>query len=537
MRLYPLVALFAVLSLKCSPLQAQNQPTSRAPITLSGALEHSFTHRLGLLQKYGTSEAAVRSLMEAASTLPPEDAPALSRTKRRPLQTLLNFWHFEDYGLLLNRIASQEEAERRVRIVPTTWASVDYNKAAELEGKTLQQYLDMFPKKAAELAAAVSFGNIEVNDYIDMDREDNLFFLRLRSDFQYYNEDVDGLTMNWERDYTSDQGDFFEFHGAAMLDAYFGKLYHLNFRNGGSGELPSRTFLRIGAEWDRSTNGSEEDEDVRKYFGLVTFWTERLLPFYNSNNPQILQLGAMYEDDALTDVQNLKFVFNWEPRLQLMRGFRDSGFGQLLSIGRRMHFARSKPLSLLNLDDIPGVQKGEPVPGGLSEAGLAAVKFIQANGEQKADGSDLKASLTAAGLEEVRREMIKLREQFPDYFFVRPKIGLEQILDQSGIVQGGIAEEDLTLALRLRTGFTMFRELATFSYNLVGQSSIQNYDGFAIMHELRLDVKFLPQDKAIAEERGRLRPFLKAYLAYQNGEEAPSFRKVDRIAAGLSLQF
>jgi len=456
----------------------------------------------------------------------------ISRTKRIPRATgIPNVWHFEDYGLLLNPM-SEDEAMKRVRILPTPWSNLDYELAVRGEWETLEKYLGSKDDKTrkhmlSELAGAAVLGNIEVNDYVDLNKGDNLFFLRLRRDFQFYNEDVEGVTFNWKRDYESAKDDFFEFHGAVMLDAYLDPLYRFNITNPFSRKNedgtkveapPSRGFLRFGAEWDRSANGSEDDEDVRKYYALYTFWTQRLLPPYRSDNPQVLQIGALYEDDALADVQNLKMVFNWEPRLQLVRGFADTGLGQFFALGRRMYFADGNPFSILNMDDATG----------LSPEGEDFIKFVRSRGTE--------GKLTQSGLEEVQKKLTEKRDGDNDHFFIRPKAGLEQIFEQTGLIDGGIAEEDLTFALRLKTGFTLFNELATVSYNIVGQGSIQNYDGLAVMHEVRLDVKFVP--RLAADDRpGKFRPFAKAYLAYQNGEEAPSFRKVDRIAAGLSFQF
>ncbi len=469
----------------------------------------------------------------AAVVSPSQQAVSqIERTKRQPRETgLPNIWHFEDYGLLLNPM-TEEQARERVRILPTPWSNLEYQLAVEGEWKTLENYLgnkkqETRRRKLSELASAAVLGNIEVNDYVDLKEGDNLFFLRVRRDFQFYNEDVEGVTFNWERDYESASDDFWEFHGAVMLDAYLDPLYRFNLSNlvtrrneqGHKVEAPpSRGFLRFGAEWDRSANGSGDDEDVRKYYALYTFWTHRLLAPIRSDNPQVLQIGALYEDDALADLQNLKFVFNWEPRLQLVNGFSDSGLGQFFALGRRMYFADGNPLSILNMDDV----------GPLSAEGTEFIKFVQSRGKE--------GKLTQAGLEEVRNALTAQRQGDNDYFFIRPKAGLEQILEQSGLVDGVLAEENLTFAVRLKTGFTMFNELATISYNLVGQGSIQDYDGLAVMHELRLDVKFFPR-MAGDDRPGEFRPFAKGYLAYQNGEEAPSFRKVDRIAAGLSFQF
>lgn len=504
-----------------------------------GALYHTLKKAAGLIPyDEVASEIVSPSRAPAATDARPTSTDKtpdrIEYTKRLPRETgLPRIWHFEDYGLLLNPM-SLDEAMDRVHIVPTPWSNLDYELAVQSEWKTLESYLGSKDKPEqdrllSELAGAAVLGNIEVNDYVDLKEGDNLFFLRLRRDFQFYNEDVEGVTINWERDYESAKDDFYEFHGAVMLDAYLDPLYRFNISNllarknkeGQKIEAPpSRGFLRFGAEWDKSANGSEDDEDVRKYYALYTFWTHRLLPPLRSDNPQVLQIGALYEDDALADLQNLKMVFNWEPRLQLVNGFSPSGLGQFFALGRRMHFADGNPFTILNMDDVAGT--------GLSKDAEEFIRFVQSKGKE--------GKLSQIGLDEVRKALLERRNENNDHFFIRPKIGMEQIFEQTGLINGGLSEEDLTFALRLKTGFTLFNELATVSYNLVGQGSIQDYDGLAVMHEVRLDVKFFPR-LAGDDRPGEFRSFAKAYLAYQNGEEAPSFRKVDRIAAGLSFQF
>ena len=439
---------------------------------------------------------------------------------QEPLPTL---WeqgplHYPEYGLLLWPWGTND-SKQDIRIRPTAWADQSFQDAVNGESEARKKLEDL--EFARRIAASAMLGYIQVDNYLDLSPGTSALLMRIRQDTQFYNEDSEALLANWARDYNSDVGDFFEFHGAAMLDWYPSSLYHLNL----VGKDPLRTFLRFAAEWDRVNNdGSGQEVDTRRYTGLVTFWANAINSRHAYTHAQVIQLGAMYEDDAVYDLQNLKFIFNYEPRGQLLRGWIEkSNFGQFFGFGRH-RYGGDLPFNVFN-------STGDHTTDAAKEIG----KIIS--------GADPEKKLTGEMLRQLQDEVAaKFRgdsaaNRVLNYAFLRPSVGLDQILTQEGEADGALSLEDLTYNMKLKTGFTFMRQHARLAYNLVLQGSLADPSENALFQEVRLDVGLAPFNSDKRQQAAIYMPVANAYLAYQHGEQAPSFQKIDRIAAGISIKF
>lgn len=386
-----------------------------------------------------------------------------------PQEWLSGIWHFKDYGLLLNPAADHREI---LEVRPVLGG------AGDSQSKDIQDAINNFKIKIPENLQLIEAA--KVNDFIDLKPGKNAVLLRLRDNFQYYNEDAQGAKLSWSRDYTTDADDFLDIHAAAMLDFYLDPLYNSNllFK-----DHPSRFFLRLGAEIDRSTGGDlEEEQNIQRYYLLGTFWANDPKDFAGAPNP--IQFGAIFERDEIASQDRFKVLLNWEPAVVFFNGIE--GWWSNFAIGRRVKYERYRGLlNILNNDNV--------------------------------------TRSSAAGAAEPALDADSLRGP---YFYFRPKLGIESALGGSDGLLKDLGIGDYMLTAQLKTGLAVFEERLKIDYTAVGMHDLDGSgDEQHFFHRVRAEIA--PMKHA---DFG-------LYVEYTNGEQSPTFRKEDRISAGAVIRF
>lgn len=154
-----------------------------------------------------------------------------------------------------------------------------------------------------------------LNSQVEVVPGHSAVFLRIRKDFQYYNEDVPGASLLYSKQSGSEET--YDLHGALMLDLFVDGIS--NQAEADPGKKGFRPFFRLGAELDRSNLDADATENVQKYFALLALTANPDRD--NWTSPQFIQAGAVLERDVLADTENWKIVLNWTPRFLDTNGF------------------------------------------------------------------------------------------------------------------------------------------------------------------------------------------------------------------------
>lgn len=177
---------------------------------------------------------------------------------------------------------------------------------------------------------ADSYAGLGVNRVMLAKPGETHFYLRVRKDFQFDNEDTPGAEFLYQKDAGQDSA--MDVHATIMLDTYVGTM---------GKNLP---FFRLGAEFDRSTLEADKEENTQRFYALLTLRGAWL------DSPQPVQFGAVYDRDALHDTSGWKLILNWEPRFLMKNGF---------TLGNRQFY--KAPFTLANANESKEAEKAPPL--------------------------------------------------------------------------------------------------------------------------------------------------------------------------------
>lgn len=226
-----------------------------------------------------------------------------------------------------------------------------------------QEYLEKAKKRItssteASVKEALAKENILwTNDYEKLglnrqlrfrDETGSAILLRIREKFQMLNEETGGAQFLYADDRkSSDSG--YTFKGALMADFYLNSLYNLDSSFNNTNPLwienPFRFWVRAGAEWDADTLDAKNERDFSRQYLLLNFQgnpdqNAKILgiPGLEVTSPQFLQIGAVHEENHVTDEESLRWIVGWQPRFVVAEGWFGTDIGRGFSLNNRMYY-------------------------------------------------------------------------------------------------------------------------------------------------------------------------------------------------------
>jgi hypothetical protein len=369
-------------------------------------------------------------------------------------------------------------------------------------------------------ASAASNGILLLTDYekLGLNRQIRLMqsdteggsavLLRVRDKFQMLHEDTDAASFTYVDDRKADsQGT--QLDAAVMLDFYLGDLYNQN-----STVNSRRAWLRVGAEYHVNTLDASKETKTGSAYALVNFVANPDLDahllgvptFYRITSPQILQIGAAYDWNQITDKDDLRWVIGWQPRF-VLNADRLGFLSRALALGSRMYYSKGKLFDLY------------------------------------------KPRLTAT--EKATNDDAKVTNERSDIFsFVNPVVKIEG----GSEARGNQVEGELNLpnfrdnrsladfqkeviSYEVEAGFGFCDGRYVLSYSLQGMHLIADFGESHIWHELKAEFNIFGFTNAAGDAPKAATPTFSTYISYTKGEQAPHFEDVDELRVGAQLKF
>ncbi len=454
---------------------------------------------------------ALASLVSAQTIEPAQKRTALVKERHVPFSTLLGQPYSSTFGLSLWESDGAELEE----VIFRPWKDAD-PKTKGLEGRLHKIALDELTKSGT---VHTDFGKRGGNRQLGFkDNTGSALLFRLRDQFQYLNEDSNEAKFNYTSD--RDTGEGFAFKGAAMLDIYEDHLYNKSItRTNLWVDNPYRMWVRVGAEWNYNDQPGAAQADTRRFYGLLNFAANPdqsaeflAIPGANITSPQFIQLGAVYEQNAISGEDDVRWIIGWQPRFLMDYGAepmasvekkeakKDGSHGLFRGFGlnKRMYYRKGGHLDIWTQDD------GD-------ENRSSYYTFI--NPEINVEGASA-ARVTKAlkGIKSVK--------------------GAQSALDD-------LQKEVITYNVKAGIGFWDGR--VELSGALHGVHPIANLGESHTWTEVRADFRLF-QDEFVPDYNPETAPKktwagATAYISWTRGEAEPTFKDVDTLMVGVGLRF
>lgn len=342
-----------------------------------------------------------------------------------------------------------------------------------------------------------------------------LLVLRVQDDLVSKPLDAQPATVFWENDRHAGTSSTLV-NAALLAEFYFpGFGGKTNF----GGYTPEGMFhLVAGAEAEQFDSGDAAKEvDIRRYAIFAEFSPLGILGYHNTAKDgsklarQTMGAGWAYEEDLVADARRHSFLVKYHPSFTLP--FTN------LWVGERSYFKRFAKFYGPNggaaaepLDAVLG-GAGAPAP---TPAGNEITENSAGNSEPVGSQIDKLARANAKAANEVM-EKNKVRS----FFFLRPTAGLDFGDTQS--VQAIFDEQpNINLVYAVEAGLSFGHETFSLAYRLKGVTGIDGGESHVCQ-------------EVIAQLTPRGWPG-RVFASYKNGEDAPSFKKVDVIQVGVGFK-
>ncbi|MEQ1860128.1 MAG: hypothetical protein ABMA13_09345 [Chthoniobacteraceae bacterium] len=329
--------------------------------------------------------------------------------------------------------------------------------------------------------------------------------LRARRQFQMLNESSEDATFDYVNDReASDSGSRLE--AALMLDLYLDPLYNRSwFDPIGWVDRSYRFWLRTGFEINRNDLPGKTEVDQQKWFGLLNFQAN---PDQNSRflfldgmeitSPQIIQLGAVFEQNRISGEEGWHWIAGWSPVFHLLqdRGIFKQGFG----LNKRMFFGDEK-------------REVKVVSTEAAKAPKDSDALIVDSKPRQGWYTSFDPGFNFLGASDARGVVNNLTK-------VRSRSSLEKLREEQ-------FNWHLKALLGVRDG------LFELSYTVTGTHPISELGDSHIGQEVRADLNLYKLGSPDSRDWRNL----KAYVSYRRGQFEPNFEDEDLFTAGVSLRF
>lgn len=380
----------------------------------------------------------------------------------------------------------------------------------ELLGKGIDKL-----KKVAEGAGAewlTDYSHLGLGTSLSFENnKGSAVLLRIRKQFQFLNEDSDDASFSYLDDRQA-RSSGSRLEAAFMLDWYLDSLYNQKqFTPLGWIQQPYRFWIRTGFEIHSNDLPGKLEIDQRRWMALLNFQANpdqnaRFLGINGAEitSPQIVQIGAVYEQNRITGNDDFHWIIGWAPVFHLLQehGALTRGFG----LNKRMYLGDSRPTSIESVKTVSD-QYGEKT-------------VVTVNPTEPPSGDPLKnwyfsinPSINALGASSARGIVDKLAG-------IRSPDALDKL-----------QQEQLRWQVKALVGWN--NGVFELSYAVNGSHPFSRLGDVLIGQEVRADIN-IPQWISPSAKDWRS---LKGYVSYQRGKFEPNYEDIDLVTAGVSLRF
>ena len=386
-----------------------------------------------------------------------------------------------------------------------------------LSGNAAPEVLDKGIKKLKTLAEGS--GGKWITDYSQLglgtslgfeNNQGNALLLRVRKQFQMLNEASDDAVFNYVDDRKAhDSGSRLE--AAFMLDWYLNPLYNKRWKEWDETAMIPRLikidrhyrfWFRTGFEINKNDLPGKTEIDQQKWLALLNFQANpdqnaRFLGMEGAEitSPQIVQIGAVYEQNRITGEDDWHWIVGWAPLFHLLKHDQSSGFG----LNKRMFLGQPEKATIKSVVTTQG-----------SETKIVTLAQTE---PPKGWYCSINPSINALGASSARGIADKLA-----------KIGSLDALEK-------LREEQLRWQVKALVGVN--DGVFELSYTVNGTHPFSKLGDAHIGQEARADVNLLMWATRSPKDWHNLT----AYVSYRRGQFEPNFEDIDLVTAGVSLRF
>lgn len=255
------------------------------------------------------------SAVPASYSAPMELPDKKDNTSNGTLENWFGWPHYHGYGLVVPLYTDRSNGS----IYENPPIKIDLHSTPETSAKTSVHEFIGSPSTLLDstaLMAATKDLPTPINPVVRLAPGRDALLVKLRREFQFVNEEVPGAEVFWERDHGIES---WNFRGSLMADVYLDSLYNhpvkpwIWWGSNNDKEYPLNMFFRFGMDFDYSSADGPSARDVRKYYATMSFWMNSSNKF-RLDGLQFVQLGAVYEQDVINDVDQWKLILNWQLR-------------------------------------------------------------------------------------------------------------------------------------------------------------------------------------------------------------------------------
>jgi hypothetical protein len=161
--------------------------------------------------------------------------------------------------------------------------------------------------------------------------------IKLRDSFQLYNEAQPGFLLDYAGN--SDSGESLRAKGALIADIYHPWFYNTEdlFPNTNWIHNPYEVVIRTGVEFDHDDLNATK-RDLTSYYLMANFQANPDQDWFAG--PQFMQLGIAYDQDGISNEDDLRFIAAWQPVFFLDGLIPSNGkrVGQLFGVNVKQYF-------------------------------------------------------------------------------------------------------------------------------------------------------------------------------------------------------